>query len=229
MLNNVETIAHLALIARHGPQWFRQAGAPEAPGSTLLTLSGEVGSPGRVVEVTGPCTFGDVIDELGELSSQPRAVLLGGYEGTWIEWATARRLPVERHRLARHNVSLGCGVVGVLGSSSCGIAETARLLIWLASQSAGQCGPCIYGLPALSEDFRRLVEGRLRRGDLRRLRAGASALRGRGDCGHPTGVATLVESALDVFDVELARHLRGGACQATSRSAFPLPVTVRPS
>ena len=222
VVNNAETVAHLALIGRFGASWFHEAGAPEAPGSTLVTLAGEVARPGTVVEVTGPCSFGEVIGHWGDVGS-PRAVLLGGYEGTWLPWSVIRDLPVERHRLAAQGVSLGCGVVAVVSSASCGLGETGRLLRWLSSQSAGQCGPCINGLPRLAAQFDDLLDGRLRRRDLKSMRLLLSSLRGRGDCGHPTGVVTLVESALDTFDEELTRHLRGETCAPRPSRGFPLP------
>jgi NADH:ubiquinone oxidoreductase subunit F (NADH-binding) len=226
VVNNVETLSHLALIARHGASWFGEAGAPEAPGSTLLTLAGAVREPGLVVEVVGPVTIGEVLETYAGLRSVPRAVLVGGYEGTWMPGEAAWRTPVERFRLSQLGMSLGCGLVAVLDEDTCGLAQTAHLVKWLASQSAGQCGPCIFGLPTLSSELDQLIAGRSRKGDVRRLRELATSVRGRGACGHPTGVVSLIESALDTFAPELKSHLRGEIC-GVSRGAhdFPLPTT----
>lgn len=224
VVNNLETLSHLALIARHGAAWFAEVGAPEAPGSTLLTLAGAVSEPGLVVEVVGPASVGDVLATHGGVERAPRAVLLGGYEGTWIPGETAWSTPLERHRLSRLSMSLGCGVVAVLGDDVCGLAQTARLVKWLASQSAGQCGPCVLGLPRLSEELDALVAGRSRKGDVRRLREVATSVRGRGACAHPTGVVTLIDSALDTFEGELRSHLRGEVCDPSDALGdFPLP------
>jgi NADH:ubiquinone oxidoreductase subunit F (NADH-binding) len=224
VVNNVETLAHLALIARFGSAWFAQAGAPEAPGSTLITLAGAVAVPGMVVEILGPVPLGRVLETVGGRDTVPRAVLFGGYAGTWITGETAWRAPLERHRLARSGASLGCGLVAVLDDQACGLAETARLLDWLAGQSAGQCGPCVLGLPALSQLFDDIVDGTANRHDLRRLRELASSVRGRGACGHPTGAVTLLESALETFGPELKLHLCGATCEfRDTPSRFPLP------
>ena len=46
---------------------------------------------------------------------------------------------------------MGAGIVVVLPDSSCGLAETARVIRYLADENAGQCGPCMFGLPALAD------------------------------------------------------------------------------
>ena len=224
VVNNAETLAHLALIARFGPDWFAEVGSPDAPGSTLITLAGAVAVPGLVAEILGPVTIGQVLESVGGLDSVPRAVLLGGYGGTWISGEAAWRTPLDRHQLHALGMSLGCGLVAVLNDEVCGLVETARLLRWLAGQSSGQCGSCVFGLPTLSGFVDDIVAGRSRRSDLRRLGEHATSVRGRGACGHPTGVVSLVESALETFGPELAMHVRGAACEALDGpSHFPLP------
>lgn len=228
VVNNVETVAHLALVARYGARWFREAGSPQSPGSTLVTLAGAVGVPGAVAEILGPVTIGGVLATVGGLDAPPRAVLLGGYAGTWIDGEVAWRTPIERHALRAAGASLGCGLVAVLGHDACGLAETARLLRWLAGQSAGQCGPCFLGLPALSAILDDVVAGTAGRRDLRRIRDVAASVRGRGACGHPTGSVGLLDSAIETFDPELRRHLRRQACEAApGKGYFPLPADYR--
>lgn len=212
IVNNTETLAHIALIARYGARWFGEAGTREAPGSTLITLSGAVTVPGLVVEILGPVQLGRVLETVGGLDTVPSAVLLGGYEGTWISGEAAWRAPLDRHRLRASGAPLGCGLVAVLAETACGIAETARLLDWLAGQSSGQCGPCVFGLPALGELFASVAAGTAGRRDVRQLDELAASIRGRGACAHPTGTVTLLESALETFDSELQLHLRGKSC-----------------
>ncbi|HUX05420.1 MAG TPA: NADH-ubiquinone oxidoreductase-F iron-sulfur binding region domain-containing protein [Acidimicrobiales bacterium] len=224
VVNNAETLAHLALVGRFGATWFRQAGTPEAPGSTLITLTGAVTVPGVVVEVMAPVALGRVLETIGGLDAVPRAVLLGGYEGTWLSGEIAWRAPLDRHLLGASGSSLGCGLVAVLAQHACGLAETSRLFAWLADQSAGQCGPCVLGLPALAQLLDDVVAGTARRRDIRELHELAASVRGRGACGHPTGAVTLLESALETFTPELKHHLRGDACTTVSGlGQFPLP------
>ncbi len=82
LVQNVETLGHLALIARHGPDWFRSLGTERDPGSTLVTLSGAVGAPG-VYEVEHGMQLSQLL-QTGGLTERPRAVLTGGYFGNWL-------------------------------------------------------------------------------------------------------------------------------------------------
>jgi NADH:ubiquinone oxidoreductase subunit F (NADH-binding) len=102
----------------------------------------------------------------------------------------------------------------VLDHSSCGITETARITRWMANESAGQCGPCVYGLPALADDLERLARGEARGRVDAQLSRHLDSIAGRGACAHPDGVVRMVRSALSVFAPDLAGHLAGRPCSA---------------
>ena len=88
LVQNVETLAHLALIARYGASWFRSAGTPAEPGSMLVTVLGAVREPG-VLEVAIGTPVGQVLELAGGASAPLQALLLGGYFGTWVDAAEA--------------------------------------------------------------------------------------------------------------------------------------------
>ncbi len=146
LVNNVETLAHLALIARYGDRWFRSAGLPAAPGSMLVTVSGAVCRPG-VYEIELGTPIGDVVTRAGGPAERPRALLVGGYFGAWLPVDVAWPLPMTHAALKAAGGALGAGMVLTLPESSCLLAETARVVRYLADEGAGQCGPCVFGLP----------------------------------------------------------------------------------
>jgi len=229
VVSNVETMAHLALIARFGSAWYRQAGTTDAPGSTLVTLAGDVAEPGLVVEVLGPVPVAVLLSWAGGLHAPPRAVLFGGYAGAWVDGARAWAAVLDRHRLAGFGVPLGCGLLAVLGDRRCGLAETARLARWLSDESAGQCGPCARGMPALAAALADLVGRRGSTSTEKRIRELTISITGRGLCHLPDGAALLVESALETFRDELRAHRRAGRCAKGhdwAASSFPLPPTI---
>jgi NADH:ubiquinone oxidoreductase subunit F (NADH-binding) len=207
LVQNAETLAQLALIGRFGPDWFRELGTEADPGSALVTISGAVADPG-VYELA----FGTPITELlvaaGGVSEPLRALLVGGYFGTWVESSRALRLRLARADLRSVGCSLGSGVLIALGESSCGLCESARVIDYLARQSAGQCGPCVHGLAAISDSFRALADGVAHPHERARLARWTAEIRGRGACHHPDGAARFVESALAVFSAELEWHRR---------------------
>jgi NADH:ubiquinone oxidoreductase subunit F (NADH-binding) len=224
LLANAETLAHVALIARHGPDWFRQLGTPSQPGSALVTLSGVVAHPG-VYEIEHGASLVSLIDAAGGTVASPRALLVGGYGGSWIDGRLLRGVALSDEHLAPHGASLGAAVVFLLSADACPVAETARVTRWLARQSAGQCGPCVHGLDSIAATVQEIAAGTAPANALQRIDRLAALVRRRGACGHPDGTARFVTSALDTFGPELADHARHGPCEACARpSELPLPV-----
>jgi NADH:ubiquinone oxidoreductase subunit F (NADH-binding) len=209
LVHNAETLAHVAMIARTGPDEFRAHGLTEDPGTSLVTIGGSVEHPG-VVEVDRGTPLVEIAARATPLGS-PQALLVGGYGGAWVgpdRFAT----PYASLSLRAVGATAGVGIVMVLGQDACGITETARIVHYLAGQSAGQCGPCVYGLPAIADDLSRLARGQADVGLLPRLERRLRQVTGRGACRHPDGAVTLARSALQVFAADVGRHAQGAPC-----------------
>src|SRR5664280_792896 len=227
VVSNVETVAHLAAIARTGSDAWAARGAVTSPGPRLVTVMGMVGDLGQVLELTGVCTVGDILRAAG-IATAPGAVLLGGFAGTWVRGDTAWPVPFTRDGLRHVGAQPGCGLVGVLPGDACVLAETARIIGYLAGESAGQCGTCVAGLPRLAAGWEALASGGLSRRGLRRLRQLADTVDGSGACGHPDAVVRLARSALDVFGDDVGDHLAGRPCGGAGRApTLPVPATHR--
>jgi NADH:ubiquinone oxidoreductase subunit F (NADH-binding) len=222
LVNNAETLAHIALIARYGDRWFRSAGVPGAAGTMLVTVGGAVASPG-VYEIELGTPIGAVLMTAGGLTERPQAVLTGGYFGTWLPVDVAWSLPLTHRDLHAAGGALGAGIIIVLPDTSCGLAETARVVRYLAAETAGQCGPCIFGLPALADAMADLAYQGERRAT-RQIGALTGLVAGRGACKHPDGVTQLVSSALDAFAADAAWHHDHGPCYGMRRAPIlPIP------
>ena len=226
LVHNAETLAHLALIARRGPEQFRARGVPEEPGTCLVTIGGAVAHPG-VVEVDRGTPLCDIVSR-GAPVEPAQALLVGGYGGTWVgpeHFAT----PYASMSLRTIGATAGVGVIVVLGHASCGVAESARIARYLAGESAGQCGPCVFGLPAIADDMGILARGQADPDLMVRLQRRLGQVNGRGACHHPDGAVGLVRSALNVFVADVAAHLRGEPCvpsNATTYLRFPRTVSL---
>jgi len=212
LVSNAETFAHIALIARHGARWFRELGTSAQPGSALVTLSGPVAYPG-VYEIECGAPLGSVIDAAGGLSAPARALLLGGYGGSWVPAEHLEDLCFSAEQLAPYGASPGAGVIVVLSEAACPVAETARLARWLAGESAGQCGPCLHGLGALATTLETIAGQDAHAATRERVEQLLALVRRRGACAHPDGAARLIQSAIDTFQSEFDEHARYGTCE----------------
>jgi NADH:ubiquinone oxidoreductase subunit F (NADH-binding) len=224
LVDNVETLAHVALIARFGPSWFREAGCPDAPGTMLVTIAGAVTNPG-VYEIEAGTQVGDVLAMGG--ADDGGAVLIGGYFGTWHDRRDIAKLPLTAAGLRPAGASPGAGVVFALPAGSCGLAEAARILSYLSGQSARQCGPCMFGLPAIADDFAQLAAGQPEGDVLERLARRLGVITGRGACRHPDGAVRMADSALAAFCADARAHAARRPCLGAhrrGRQAAGLPI-----
>jgi NADH:ubiquinone oxidoreductase subunit F (NADH-binding) len=205
LVANVETLAQLALLARLGRRRFAETGTAAEPGTTLVTVGGAVGRPGVVeIPIGTPLSI-----LLGAAHATPaQAVVIGGFHGSW--HPPHADLPLSRAGVAAAGGSFGAGIVYVLDERTCALGELSAVAGWLAGESARQCGPCLFGLPALAADVAALC-----RGDGRALAVAArhaAAVDGRGACSHPDGTARFVRSGITALSDEVRRHLAHGGC-----------------
>ncbi|KQX72623.1 NADH-ubiquinone oxidoreductase-F iron-sulfur binding region domain-containing protein [Aeromicrobium sp. Root472D3] len=211
--SNVETFAHLALLGRMGVAEYARTGSTAEPGTSLLTVLGDAPVRG-VVEVPN----GTPLSVLLPATTAP--VLVGGYHGTWRRDVDG--LTVDRAALRAAGSPLGAGVIARPHPGTCVVDEVVRVARWLAAESAGQCGPCFFGLPAIADDLAALAAGAgadRAASAHRRL----ALVRGRGACAHPDGSAAFVGSALDALADELAVHQHHGRCGRPASTVLPTP------
>ncbi len=211
LASNAETFAQVAVATRLGARRFRDTGTHAEPGTTLLTIGGAVSRPG-VVEIPLGTPLSIVLAAAG--AADPQAIVAGGYHGSW-------HAPLPQLRLARDGITLGAGVLLVLDGSTCALGELARVTAWLASQSARQCGPCMFGLPALARDVTALAAGTA--AALPAAQRHAQLVDGRGACHHPDGAARFVTSGLQLLQTDIDRHLTEGGCGRPVRGLLEVP------
>lgn len=215
LLSNTETFAQLALAARLGALGYRESGLPTEPGTALLTVAGS-----RVVETPTGVPLAYVLQLCGTDPGQ--GVLVGGYHGTWLSARDAYSVTVSATSLAGHHAVLGAGAVLPLPHATCPAGETLRVLRWMAGESAGQCGPCVLGLPSLAERLAEVLDGGGQRA-LDALRTGMKAVERRGACSHPDGTSRFVASALAAFPEEFTAHAFGYGCGRPTLGCLPVP------
>lgn len=222
LVQNAETLAHIALIARHGGAWFASVGDPAAPGTTLVSVGGAVSMPG-VIEVATGTPVRSILQRCGGESATLQGFLTGGYGGAWVKAAELLDTPWAPDSVANAGGVIGAGILWALDEHHCGIRELASVSQWMAGESAGQCGPCRFGLPSVAEDLALLLTAKANDDTLHELNARLPLIQGRGGCKHPDGTARFISTGLHTFHEELAHHLHGRCTARTTEHALPIP------
>jgi NADH:ubiquinone oxidoreductase subunit F (NADH-binding) len=223
LVQNVETLAHLALITRHGAGWFRQLGTELDPGSALVTLSGAVAAPG-VYEIEHGMPLSELLEVAG-LTNRVSGVLVGGYFGTWLTADVVRDVRLSAGHLREYGAALGAGVIVVLGVDACPVAETVRVAAWFAAVSAGQCGPCVNGLDAIAATILQLATGTASPNAWSDLDTWTRDMHRVAACRHQDGAIRFITSALRAFEPELRDHARRGPCdRCAGPPVLPAPI-----
>ena len=218
LVQNVESLAQAALIARHGPDWFKERGRGKNRGTALVTIAGPVQHEG-VAEIDLGTTLAELVELAGGLTSTPKAVLIGGYFGTWTPIESAWNLPLDPESLKAAGLTFGCGLIRLLDAKSCGVDYSARIMDFLAAGSAMQCGPCKYGLADLAASSGRLATFGAKTTDLYDIERWCGLVTGRGACRHPDGAAQQMSTALAVFADDFASHADRRRCLAAGAAA----------
>ncbi|HEY4947593.1 MAG TPA: NADH-ubiquinone oxidoreductase-F iron-sulfur binding region domain-containing protein, partial [Acidimicrobiales bacterium] len=227
LVQNVESLAHAALIGRFGAEWFRRVGTPQSPGTVLLTVTGRWAEP-RIVEAPLGVPLGEILQlGLGDARSF-QGVLLGGYGGGWVTPHEALAMPLTEEAARQYGSSIGAGVVALLPTNVCPLSEVSRVVTYLEGEGAGQCGPCVNGLAVLANAMGQLAyKPNALRGGVAAIPTLCGLVEGRGACRHPDGVARFVRTALRVYGDHAALHLQRGPCHTSAQPFLPIPRTAR--
>jgi NADH-quinone oxidoreductase subunit F len=207
LVNNVETLAHVVHILRHGPDWYRALGRGGAPGTKLYSLSGDVLRPG-LHELPMGTTLRELVFDHGGgvLAGKPfKAIFTGGPSNTLLT-AVDLDVALDFDSLRARGSRLGTGAMIVVGEGTSILRKTSEYVSFFAANSCGQCPPCKVGTHQVARILERIEAGAGRPGDLEALENLTRLLPGSGRCGLVDGAATVLASSLKTFrhEYELA-------------------------
>lgn len=216
LVSNVETLANLPFLQRHGASVFREHGTSTSPGTFLATITG-AGRPPALYEIPHGVSFTDLLTLHGVPEDQVCGVLMGGYFAGLVN-RDILDATLDHESLRRLNSGLGCGAIAIL-TDDCPVAVTASVMAYYDRENAGQCGSCFNGTAAMSAVTEALRDGLATDEDLARLERWSVVLRGRGACATLDGATNLAASLLSQFPQIVASHLQNG-CEACQSGAF---------
>lgn len=216
LVSNVETLANLPYLQRHGSAAFRSQGTSLSPGTFLATITGAA-RPAVLYELPQGLPFPEMLALHGVSPEQVRGALMGGYFAGLLNRAVLETT-LDHETMRRLGSGLGCGAISVI-TDDCPVAVAASVLAYFDRENAGQCGSCFNGTAAMAAVAGALRDGAATTEDVDRLRRWSVLLRGRGACATPDAATNVAASLLSQFPDEVAAHL-GGTCQDCVRGMF---------
>ncbi len=208
-VSNVETLANLPYLHRHGAATFRAQGTSLSPGTLLMTVTG-AGRPPGLYEIPHGLPFTELLALHAVPTEQVCGALMGGYFAGLLN-RTVLEATLDHETMRRLGSGLGAGTVCVL-TDDCPVAVAASVLAYFDRENAGQCGSCFNGTAAMAAVAGALRDGVADPEDLARLRRWSVVLRGRGACATLDAATNVAASLLEQFPHEVARHL-DNACE----------------
>lgn len=216
LVSNVETLANLPFLQRHGSAAFRAEGTALSPGTFLATITG-ANRPPVLYELPHGLPFAELLALHGVSSERVRGALMGGYFAGLLNRAVLDTT-LDHETMRRFGSGLGCGAVSLI-TDDCPVAVAASVLAYFDRENAGQCGSCFNGTAAMAAVGGALRDSVATKEDLGRLRRWSVVLRGRGACATLDAATNVAASLLDQFPDEVADHL-AGTCHDCSHGAF---------
>ncbi|OMC47747.1 NADH-ubiquinone oxidoreductase-F iron-sulfur binding region domain-containing protein [Mycobacterium sp. IS-1264] len=207
LVSNVETLANLPYLQRHGSAAFRSQGTPLSSGTFLATITG-AGRPPALYELPHGMPFTELLALHGVSPDQVRGALLGGYFAGFLN-RDVLETTLDHETMRRFGSGLGCGAITVI-TDDCPVAVAASVLAYFDRENADQCGSCFNGTAAMAAAAGALRDGAATAEDVDRLRRWSVVLRGRGACATLDAATNVAATLLKQFPDDVARHLEGG-------------------
>ncbi len=215
VINNVETLACVALILRKGADWFSQYGTAASKGTKTFSLVGQVKRPG-LVEVPLGITLREMIEQIGGglLDGKPiKAVQTGGPSGGCIP-AALLDTPVDYDSLQAAGSIMGSGGMVVMDQGTCMVDFARYFLDFAQKESCGKCVPCRLGTKQMLQILEEITQGEGRPGDIDLLLELAEGVKAGSLCGMGQTAPNPVLSTIRYFREEYEAHVRKRQCPA---------------
>lgn len=210
LVNNVETLAAVPWVIRHGAEAFRRIGTSGSAGTKAFALAGKI-ARGGLIEVPMGLPLGEVVERIGGGVGEGhalKAVQVGGPSGGCIP-ASLAGTPVDYEALTRVGGMMGSGGLVVLDESDCMVDIARYFLAFTQAESCGKCTACRIGTRRMLEILERLCAGQGRAGDVEALERLARIVRRDSLCGLGRTAPNPVLSTLQHFRGEFEAHAQG--------------------
>ncbi|HET9908169.1 MAG TPA: NADH-ubiquinone oxidoreductase-F iron-sulfur binding region domain-containing protein [Anaerolineales bacterium] len=152
-VNNVETLAAVAQIMRHEPEWYVNLGVNGQPGTKVVSLSGDIQRPGNYEVPFGLPLRTLIYDWAG--GPRPgraiQAVTMAGLSGGFLSHDDIESATVDEPSIRSKGSMLGAAGMIVYDDSRDMVEAAHNAMEFFAHESCGKCFPCRIGTQRLVE------------------------------------------------------------------------------
>ena len=220
-INNVETLANVAWIIRHGADAYSAYGTEKSKGTKVFALAGKV-ARGGLIEVPMGITLREVVFDIGGGTSSGlefKAIQIGGPSGGVIP-ARLADTPVDYDSVTKTGAIMGSGGLIVMDESSCMIDIAKFFLNFTQDESCGKCTFCRIGTLRMEEILKRITEGNGREEDIATLEELAQNVKRASLCGLGQTAPNPVLTTIKYFRDEYQEHIVEKKCRAKKCQAL---------
>lgn len=234
VINNVETLAAVPLIIRHGATWFNQHGTASSKGTKTFALTGHVANTG-LIEVPFGTTLreivynigGGVTDEDGKVTGEGfKAVQIGGPSGGCLTEEDLD-LPLDYDNLIAKGAMVGSGGLVVMNKQSCMVQIARFFMNFTQSESCGKCVPCREGTKQMLALLDQVIDGKATEETIALLEEVGHVVKKASLCGLGKTAPSPVLSTIEKFKQEYMQHVHDKRC-ATNNCKALRNITIDP-
>ncbi len=215
IINNVETIANVPKILLKGGAWYAGFGLPEAPGTKVFALAGQVVNTG-IIEVPIGISLGDIIYKVGagiRDGKKFKAAQMGGPSGGCITKENLNT-PIDYESLKKLGAIMGSGGLIVMNEDTC-MVDTARFFMdFIREESCGKCVACRIGTKRMLEILENITDGKGKEGDIELLESLSKTIQDTAMCGLGQTAPNPILSTIENFREEYEEHINKKRCSA---------------
>ena len=220
-INNVETLAWVPLIIRHGWEWYAGIGTETSKGNKTFALTGKINNTG-LVEVPMGTTLRELIFDIGggiRDNKKFKAVQIGGPSGGCLP-AEYLDTPIDYESLQAAGSMMGSGGMVVMDERNCAVDLAHYFLSFTQAESCGKCPPCRTGTKRMLEILERIKAGQGEPDDVDRLEKLAYTVKNGSLCGLGQTAPNPVLTTLRYFRDEYLAHITEHRCPAAACQAL---------
>jgi NADH-quinone oxidoreductase subunit F len=213
IINNVETLANLPWIVEHGGAAFAALGTPKTGGTRLFGVSGNVNRPGIYEKPAGYNLKKLIMEDCGGTpSGRPVKAVIPGGSSSPVLRGDEIDVSLDVDALKAAGTMSGSGAIIVMDDSVCMVRALARIAMFYAEESCGQCTPCRQGTPWMEKIVEKIERGEGTPRDVDMLDQIAGNIMGQTICALGDAAAMPVQSFVRKFRQEFLDHVERRAC-----------------